>query len=350
MVGRVRIARLPIGAQLRARLGEPVLVRALDSSPRSRVWLVELGGVPAICKQITGGPDAAERYRREVTALRAAAGVVPDLLGVDPDARVLVLEYVATDGPTAAGWHVDYAVALARLHASSPPDGVLPPHAGPGSAQVASFLRFAGRLGVAVPDAAHDELLALTERLRAAPRDALLHGDPCPDNAVATADGIRFIDLEQAAVGSGAVELAYLSMGFPTCWCVTATPPAIVAEAIAAYRETWRGIAGAPPAGDLTDACVGWVITGDALVERARRGGGDHLARAVAGDWEWGTATARERLAHRLGVAAVAAEGRADLDAAGRLCAALRVRLLERWPALRSVPVVRGDPLAAKHA
>jgi aminoglycoside phosphotransferase len=348
MVVGVRIARLPIGPVLRARLGEPVLVRALDSSPRSRVWLVEFGGVPAVCKQITGGADAAERYRREVTALRAAAGVVPDLLGVDPDARVLVLEYVAADGPTAAGWHVDYAVALARLHACLPAEEALPPHAGPGSSEVAAFVRFAGRLDVAVPGAAQDDLLALVDRLAAVPRDALLHGDPCPDNAVATAGGMRFIDLEQAAVGSGAVELAYLGMGFPTCWCVAATPPAIVAEAVEAYGATWRGIVGAAPAGDLADACVGWVITGDALVERARRGGGDHLARAVAADWEWGTATARERLAHRLGVAAAAAEGRADLAAVARLCAALRTRLLDRWPALRAVPVVRGDPLAAK--
>jgi hypothetical protein len=33
-------------------------IRRLPSSPRSRVWLVEFDGAPAIVKQITGGPDA----------------------------------------------------------------------------------------------------------------------------------------------------------------------------------------------------------------------------------------------------------------------------------------------------
>ena len=339
---------MEIGAALGAELGEPVLIRQLDSSQRSRVWLAEFAGSPAVIKQVTGGPDAAERYHREVSALRLAAGarpaVVPELLGTDPDARLMVLEYLAADGPTADGWHVDYASALARLHATGRGAG-LPEHTGPGPADVRAFLVLAARLGVAVPDDAGDELRRLLERLDASARDALLHGDPCPDNAVPTATGIRFVDLEQAALGSGAVELAYLSMGFPTCWCVASTPMVVLDEARAAYRATWRQVTGAEPGFDLTDACAGWVVTGDALVERARRHTIDHLGRLLRGDWQWGTVTARERLAYRLGVVAAAARNRADLGRVAWLCAAMRNRMRDRWPELAVPPAATGDPL-----
>jgi hypothetical protein len=96
-------SRLPLGETLQAALGPATVVRRQSSSPRSRVWLVEFGGAPAIVKQITGGSDAGERYARERTALRLARRVrpyvVPDVLGADPDARVLVLEYL-----TASTW------------------------------------------------------------------------------------------------------------------------------------------------------------------------------------------------------------------------------------------------------
>jgi hypothetical protein len=43
----------PLGEDLRAELGTPTIVRRLSSSPRSRVWLAEFDGSPAIIKQIT---------------------------------------------------------------------------------------------------------------------------------------------------------------------------------------------------------------------------------------------------------------------------------------------------------
>jgi len=51
----------PLGEALRARLGSPAVVRRLSSSPRSRVWLAEFDGSPAIVKEITGGADADDR-------------------------------------------------------------------------------------------------------------------------------------------------------------------------------------------------------------------------------------------------------------------------------------------------
>ena len=86
---------------------------------------------------------------------------------------------------------------------------------------------------------------------------ALLHGDPCPDNAVQGRDGIRFIDLEVADLGPGTAELAYLRIGWPTCWCATSVPEPVLSRAEAAYRSTWRSLTGTELHGNLADACAG---------------------------------------------------------------------------------------------
>ncbi|MFE6779968.1 aminoglycoside phosphotransferase family protein [Streptomyces sp. NPDC057702] len=338
----------PFSDGLRAALGRPRTARPLESSPRSRVWRVELDAGPAVVKQIVGGADAGQRYAREVAALRLASGarrpVVPAVWGTDPHARVMVLAHVAHRPPTAR-WIVPYARALAALHASAGPEivDVLPRWRGPDEGDIASFLALATELGAAVRPGVAAELAALTRRLDAAPGRALLHGDPCPGNDLHTTDGVTFIDLEGASWGSGLVELAYLRIGFPTCWCVTTAAPALLARAERAYATTWREHTGQTPRLDLVDACAGWLIRGDALVERAYRGTVDQLARLPHEDWTWGTVSARQRLLHRLGVVAGSAHGRAELGGVAALCADLRQRMLARWPALRPAPARRPD-------
>ncbi|MEV4868036.1 aminoglycoside phosphotransferase family protein [Streptomyces syringium] len=335
--------RLPFGETLRAELGSPRQAHLLESSPRSHVWRVELGGARAVVKQAVEGPDAAERHDREVAALRLATradpAVAPALLGTDPVERVLVLEHMDHHRPP-GDWIVGYATTLARLHATTGPQdaGSLPAWSGPGHHDVAAFLRLAETLGVSVPSPAPAQLDDLVHRLGEAPGHALLHGDPCPGNDLHTADGIRFIDFEQASLGNGLMELAYLRIGFPTCWCTTAAPEPLLARAEDAYRSGWRTATGTDPRGDLTDACAGWLLRGDALVPRAERGTTDHLARVTHRDWAWGTATARQRLAHRLGVVSRMTAARADLSGLSRLCADMRRRVLARWPKLTPLP------------
>lgn len=342
--------QLPISESIRAELGRPVLVRRLDSSPRSDVWLVEFDGAPAVVKRITGGPDAAERHRNEVAALRLAGRVRPRpvaaLLASDPAARVLVLEHLERAGPAPVRWSVQYATALARLHsAPTAADGHgMPRYRGAGPGDVEAFLGLADRLGVPVPPSTAVELAGVLARLEGGAADALLHGDPCPDNAIVTGDGIRFVDLEGAQRGPGVVELAYLRIGFPTCWCVAALPAAHVAAAETAYHDERRSLGHAGTPGDLTDACIGWLIQGDALVERARRRGADHLTAVTRRDWAWGTATARERLLHRLGVVTTMAAGRAHLAGIATLTNGMRSAAGQRWPRLCAVPDVRNSP------
>jgi hypothetical protein len=331
---------------LRDELGAPRRLRRLASSPRSRVWRAEVSGTPVVVKQLVDGPQATDRYTREVTALTLAARVdppvAPRLLGIDPDAHVLVLEWVAPRR-AGAGWLVDYAEALARLHAATGTDdvGVLPAWSGPTCGDVDAFLVLAQALGVAAPPGVRAELDGLLRRLACSPGHALLHGDPCPGNDLHTASGVRFVDFEQAALGDGLVELAYLRMGFPTCWCVTAPPPPLLSAAQVAYRAAWRRATGAGLPGDLTDACASWLLRGDALVERARRGTADHLARIPRRDWRWGTATARERLAHRVSVVAATAAPGGELGEFGRLAAAMRDAVHTRWPSLTPLPAQR---------
>jgi hypothetical protein len=341
----------PISESIRERLGQPVLVRRLASSPRSEVFLMEIGGSPAIVKHIVSGPDCTVRYQTEVAALRLAGRVEPRpvaaLLATDPTVRVLVLEHLGGTRPATAPWAVQYATALARLHSVplSAGSAEIPRYRGPGHDDVEAFLRLARQLGVSVPPSTETELMGVLDRLAHGGDDVLLHGDPCPDNAVATDEGFRFVDLEGAQRGPGVLELAYLRIGFPTCWCVKAFPAPQVTAAESAYRVTRQSLTGTPLVGDLGDACVSWLIQGDALVERARRRGTDHLAQLRRRDWEWGTATARERLLHRLGVVAALAGDRGHLAATATLTSEMESAVRRQWPRLSAVPETYDSPL-----
>ncbi len=338
--------RLPIGEKLRAELGSPRRARRLGSSPRSRVWRVELSGTLVVVKQLIDAPEAPERYAREVAALKLASRVdppvVPMLLGTDPDQRVLVLEHVEHQQPR-EDWMVDYAKALARLHAATGAKdaGVLPAWSGPTQDDVGSFLGLAHALGVAVPSGVRTELDDIVNRPVRSPGHALLHGDPCPGNDMHTSSGVRFIDFEQAALGNGLTELAYLRIGFPTCWCVTAPPQPLLEAAEAAYGAAWRQETGIDVPNDLIAACAGWLLRGDALVQRAQRGTADHLADIPNRDWRWGTATARQRLVHRLGILSQMTAHGGELEGLGQLATTMRDGILTRWPSLQPLPAQR---------
>ena len=332
----------PLGEELKARLGTPKHVRALDSSPRSEVWRATFGDTRAVIKHLVADPSADDRFAREVAALSAASAVqppvVPRLLGADPASRTLVTEYVKELKP-AADWVVGYASALGRLH-TAPTEGVdLPRWTGPANADIEAFLKLAAWLGVPATEEVGSELEALLTRLATrTSRADLLHGDPCPANDLHSTDGVRFIDFEQASLGDGTVELAYLRIGFPTCWCATTLPPQLLAEAEAAYAAaSGRTI----DERELTDACTGWTIRGDALVQRAHRETEDHLARLTVEDWKWWKVSARERLAYRLGVVGMLAGGDGPLGETGRLAIRMRAAMLERWPGLKPLPTKR---------
>ncbi|MCX5399772.1 aminoglycoside phosphotransferase family protein [Streptomyces sp. NBC_00102] len=341
--------RIPLNEELLSAVGVPERAELLDSSPRSRVWRVRLTDRRlVVVKQIIDGGDAGAdadaRFARELAGLRLAAravgpAVAPAVLAADPLARVMVLEHVDDLGKT-DDWLPGYAESLARLHAlTGPADaGTLPAWSGPTAADAESFLALARALDVPVPSAVHRELDDLLQRLDPTLHHALLHGDPCPGNDLRTAEGVRFVDFERAALGNGLVELAYVRIGFPTCWCAMSVTGHPLAEAESVYRTTWRDLTGKDVPGDLADACAGWLIQGDALVERAHRGTADQLARVAVEDFEWGYVSARERLVHRLGAVAGMSRDHDHLHALGRLGSAMADRLLAHRPPPRPLP------------
>jgi hypothetical protein len=343
---------LPLTAAMRAEFGAASGVRRLGSSPRSRVWSAELDGTGVVVKQSVGGGDAAVRFAVEVAALRiaarAGATVAAPLLAADEATRVMVLGRVERTAP-GPDWPLAYASALARLHATGRPadTAALPRWSGPTASDVEAFCGLAQALGVPASAAARGELAACAQRLaaEAGRQHALLHGDPCPGNDLYTTAGAVFVDFEQAALGSGAVELAYLRIGFPTCWGSMGLRPEVLAAAGDAYASVWRELTGAAVPGDPVDACVGWLIRGDALVPRDERGRRDQLARAVRGDWQWGPGSARDRLLHRLAVVSGLTAERKCLTAIGALTAAMLDRARDRWPGRRALPPDR-DPRA----
>ncbi|GAA3665612.1 hypothetical protein GCM10022267_59920 [Lentzea roselyniae] len=276
----------------------------LKSGVRSRVW----ADGDRIVKQVIG--DAAA-FTREVTALRLAehTGMVPRVLDVDPDTRTVVMERLPSH-PFDDDWVIDYARGLARLHQATGPEhaGALPRQEVP---DPEPFLRFVRALDVEIGDAETELTFTDTGKFD------LLHGDPCPGNDMYTESGARFVDLEGAMLGDGLTELVYLRMGFPTCATVSETPKELREAAEQAYFSE-RG-----RAEPLEDACVRWLVQGDALVQRAERDGTDHLARVVDEDWFWYSTTARGRLMFRARVVAGFTETHPAMSALAR-------RLLER--------------------
>jgi hypothetical protein len=119
----------------------------------------------------------------------------------------------------------------------------------------------------------------------------------------------------------------------------------VLRQAEAAYRSAWRAHTGTDVSGDLAEACAGWLIWGDGLVERAHRGQADQLARLPEEDWRWGTATARQRLLHRLTVVAALGADHPGLADLARVSTAMRDRMLASWPGIRELPLTDDDPL-----
>jgi hypothetical protein len=316
----------------------------IQSSPGSNVRRDRLDGALVVVKQFVGG-DAVDRFLREVAAYELTSPLVPPvaprLLDVDASRREVVLEDVPhRERPTGAAgsdW-VAFAETLARLHAATGASdrGRLPAAWRVGEDDARAFLALSTALGVEPGIGVRDELLALVDRSDDG-GTALLHGDPCIGNVLWTDDGVRLVDFEQAALGRGLSELAYLRIGFPTCGWVDVIELAEVDAAEDAYRRTWSELTGVELVGSVDDECVAWLLRSDALAQRSERGRRDQFARLLDEDWTWGPQTARQRLAHRAGVVAgFASDGpfRATTAHAARLQRAI----VARWPDSSPLP------------
>src|SRR5262249_31297793 len=141
---------------------------------------------------------------------------------------------------------MSYAAALARLHADTV--GCRDAHHetfqsiyGPGRARRPLGWRVENDVNLIVDTIGRgppaSELAVLSSRLSdPGPWLSLVHGDPCPDNAVIVDGHIRLIDYEWARPSHALLDGIYWRMGFPTCWCAGRTPVDICTRVDAVYR------------------------------------------------------------------------------------------------------------------
>jgi hypothetical protein len=142
---------------------------------------------------------------------------------------------------------IAYASALGRLHADAADCAQeharalhmdFPAIRRPAPRHRAALETSAAKVGERIGGLPPDEELAQIARRLDEPGVwlSLVHGDPCPDNALMSADRVRLIDFEFARPGHALLDAVYWRMGFPTCWCAGRVPDSIAAQAEAAYR------------------------------------------------------------------------------------------------------------------
>ncbi len=246
---------------LAERFGEPVALVAEGEGRRPNAGPFRCGRGRVFLKRpppraaeswdptdLTPGSPA-HRLRQEHTALVAlAGGPVPQVLGVDFDAGVLVLEavrgtnvdeIVLGDDPSLTRQVLlDVARSLGDVHRLArqrPHDvqaiGVRPPDAQRDALRQVALEHELRPLAVEQCE----EALAIAEE--PGPWHSLVHSDPCPDNVIWTEDrGAVLVDFEGARRGLATLDATTLRMAQPTCWCAH-TAPELVPEAERRYRE-----------------------------------------------------------------------------------------------------------------
>lgn len=191
------------------------------------------------------------------------------------------------------------------------------------------------RVGVAPETGLQKELGELaTALVEPGPFETFIHGDPCPDNIMVTANQVRLIDFEVGATGHALIDGVYGRMMFPTCWCANRLPEPVILAMEQAYRTAL--LDGCPAAGD--DRLFGQaVVVGCAywLIENVVR----HLEVALEQDPEWGIANLRPRLLSRLAAFISTAEKTHEYQALRGSAAALMEKLHRLWPDSKPLPL-----------
>ena len=271
-------------AALGATLTDP---RPLGGSDRSTVLRCQSPAGSVVVKQYPGGGAAGLAYAREVAGLRALDRT-PDLLATDDEHRILVMTDLGTgptladlllgDDPAAAwdgalGWVEALADALGRSHPTAADTDGLPAHDTADAARTGARRLLDDVLQRPADPTLEDELAAIsTLDHRDAVRDPDLPAadvvsptDTCPDNAVRTPDGWRFLDLEGATVHHVAYDAAYAAMPFSTCWCVFDLPAGFTDRLLdrfaAALEPHLPAVVREPGWSRAVDlACAAWIL------------------------------------------------------------------------------------------
>jgi hypothetical protein len=237
--------------------------RAVDDDGRARSVIVKMTRLPSY------DPAAADALAssglvREWVATATIAARAPGrrhgaaLLAGDVERGLLLFEDLGESGslvgPLLEGSAAEaeqaltlYAVALARLHGDTADCldlhrdtfeavfGAGRPRRPPGWRVETDVATVVSKLGGAPPA---DELAQLSARLAdPGPWQSLVHGDPCPDNALIVDGSVRLIDYEFARPLYALLDAIYWRIGFPTCWCAGRVPDDVARRLDAVYRD-----------------------------------------------------------------------------------------------------------------
>jgi len=338
--------------------GEQTEVRAAEVIwDREHVLRLELADGRSVVLKRRGDQeeDAGDRgFETELAALEQLSGmpvpVAPCLLGADAGAGILIMEdlgqgvsladLLLTGGrERAEAGLIAYARALGSMHAWTMrrAAGLASPRARQAMGRdpwwltaIANgkepFLAAAARLGLPSEGVA-SEIDQIAPILREKGSLGLVHGDPCPDNALLFEDACRIFDFELSGWGSVILDAAYLLAPFPSCWCFADLPAEVAAPAVEAYRETLdaAGIGlGTDWDAGLAAALAGWIV--------AR---GRALTEVLDEDEQWGTTTMRPRLLAWLRNFVERAGGDQSLPRLRAILVEMHDRLSSRWPEVR---------------
>ena len=205
---------------------------------------------------------------RLLTAVQPADPVGPELIAHDPGERLLVMEdlgraatlaekLLGSDPKAAERGLLAWARSLGRLHAvtagreadfgalmrrlgARPWHDPVAPDARRALAELPDLL--AGELGVTTPDATAERARATARLLGGPGFRAFSPSDLCPDNNLVTNRGVRFLDFEWGCIRDVTLDVAYIRVPFPSCWCVFALPSGMADAMLAEWRAQVVGV------------------------------------------------------------------------------------------------------------
>lgn len=201
---------------------DPVGPELITHSAEERLLVMEdLGRAPTLADKLLGAdPRAAER-------------------GLLAWARSLGRLHAVT-----AGREADFGALMRRLGQRNWHDPIAP-DARIALAELPALL--AAELGVPTPEATAKRARTTVRLLGGPGFRAFSPSDLCPDNNLVTSHGVRFLDFEWGCIRDVTLDVAYLRVPFPSCWCVFRLPPGMAEAMLAAWRaeivEMWPRLA-----------------------------------------------------------------------------------------------------------
>jgi len=98
------------------------------------------------------------------------------------------------------------------------------------------------QLGVPTPSAVRDRAASTQRLLGSDALRAFSPSDLCPDNAMITDEGVRFLDFEWGGFRDVTLDAAYALVPFPACWCIHEVTDTQAEELVQAWRSEVVGV------------------------------------------------------------------------------------------------------------